>query len=71
MDNLNFRVVITTNEKSVSTEPPGIVEGHIINLFWNRLAHAANFLRQIFCYDLLRIYDSEIKLDMMQTHQLK
>ena len=71
MDNLKIHVVRTTSEKPISTEPPGTVEGYIINLFWERLAHAANFLHQIFWYDLQRIYDSKLKLHLMRKYQLE
>ena len=71
MGNLKISVVITTNEKSISTEPPGTVEGHCINLFGRKLAHAGSFFRQNYWYDLQRIYDSELKLATMQTHQLE
>jgi hypothetical protein len=71
MDNLKIRVVSTTIEKFISTEPPGDVEGNCSNLFWERLAHDANFLRQYFCYDLQRIYDAELKFHMVRMHQLE
>ncbi|MFK7771736.1 MAG: hypothetical protein AB8F94_06340 [Saprospiraceae bacterium] len=71
MDNLKIHVVKTTNEMPISTEPPGTDKGHIAILFWKRLAHAANFLRQLFWYDLQRIYDSELKPHMVRKYQLE
>ena len=71
MDNLKFCVVITTNEKPISTEPPVAVERYFTNLLEERLTHAANFLRQIFWYDLQRIYDSELKLHLMRKYQIE
>lgn len=72
MDNLKIRVVITTIEEFISTEPLGIVEGNISsNLFWERLAYTANFLCQYFCYDLQQIYDTKLKFQMVQMHQLE
>ncbi len=71
MDNLKICVVITTNEKSISTEPPGTDEACFTNLLEERLAHAANFLRQYFWYDLQRIYDSKLKLQLMRKYQLE
>lgn len=71
MDNLKFCVVITTNENSISTEPPGAVEGYTCNLFWNRLAHSANFICQILCYGLPRKYDSELKFHKMRKYQIE
>ncbi|MFK8004821.1 MAG: hypothetical protein AB8H03_00560 [Saprospiraceae bacterium] len=71
MDNLKIHVVTTTNEKPISTEPPGTSEGQFANLFGIRLAHAANFLRQFIWYDLQRIYDSELKLHLVRKYQLE
>ena len=71
MDNLKICVAITTREMPISTEPPGIDEGHFINPPWKRLAYATNFLSQLFWYDLQQIYDSELKLQLIQKYQLE
>jgi hypothetical protein len=71
MDNLKIRVVITTIEKFISTEPPGDVEGNCSNLFWKKLAHTANILHQNFCYELQRIYDAKLKFHKVQMHRLE
>lgn len=71
MDNLKICVVITTNEKAISTEPPGADEGCFTNLLTEKLAHATNFLYQLFWYDLQRIYDSELKLQLVRKYQLE
>lgn len=71
MDNLKFCVVMTTNEKPTSTEPPDEVEKYFINLFGRKLAHAGNFLRRNYWYDLQRIYDSELKFPLMQKYQIE
>lgn len=71
MDNLKICVVITTNEKPIPTEPPGTSEGQLANLLVEKLAHAANFLRQFIWYNLQRIYDSKLKLQLMRKYQLE
>jgi len=71
MDNLKINVVSTTNERPISTEPPGTVEGYFINLFARKLAHAGSFLCKKNWFDFIRIYDVELKLHLMRMHQLE